>query len=205
MRGANRKVFFGLLAVILVFLIVSTSKATVTAEDGWGTLKAGDEMQWQSSTYSTVTIEVLSVEGNIISLEHTKQGNTVSRTIDANASYSDADMRAVFPWLLSLEKIDRLPFTTTTYNFEDTTYQAYYRKDEYSGGLFFESWYDTNTGILFEKRRTGYDKTVIVQEKLTSTTADLAETFGCLGTSLIALVSVTTVISYSLLWKKNKL
>ncbi len=122
-------------------------------------------------------------------------------------------MMAIFPWLISLENKGDFSFTTTTYDFEGTTYQAYYEKDEYSSGGFSEVWYDTNTGILLEDRYTDPEGMVIEDEKLISTTADLAESTGsygtdtgsCLGTLLIVLVSVTTVISYSLSWKQKKI
>lgn len=213
MRGVTRNVLMGLLTVFMACLIISTATTTVTAADGWGTLKAGDEMRWQSSNYGTVTMEILSVEGKTISLELTEGSTSVSRTIDADESLSSTNMMALFPWLIPVEQEGDFGFSTTTYDFEGTTYQAYYAKVEYGGGAFTERWFDTNTGLLFEMRRTEADETVIVKEKLVSSTADMAAstgsygsgTGGCLGTLLIALVSVTTLVSYSLLWKKKKL
>jgi hypothetical protein len=214
MRGATRKILMGFLVVFMVFLIALTSVTTVTAQDGWGTLKTGDEMQWQSEKFGTVKMKVLNVEGETISLELNEGGSIDTLIIAASEGVSSGKMQDIAPNLIAVENSGDYDFTTTTYDFEGTTYQAFYSKSEQASGAFAEWWYDTNTGILFELRRTEADDSVIVKEKLTSTTADLATSSGsygtdtgsCLGTLLIALVSVTTVISYSLLlWKKKKL
>ena len=192
----------------MVCLVFSTSvTTTVAALENWGTLKAGDKMQWQSEMYGIVTMEILSVEGKTISLELTEGGSTHNRTIHADESLSDANMWGVYPWLLCLEKTDQFDFKTKTYEFENTTYQAYYSKTEnpYTG-RFWEDWRDTNTGLLFEDRTTEADGTVTIDAKLISCTADLAEATGggCLGTILIAMFSVSAVVSYSLVRYRKK-
>jgi hypothetical protein len=196
----------------MVCMIVSTATTTVTAADGWGTLKADDEMQWQSQQYGTVTMDIISIEGDTITLELKEGGTTFSRTINADESVSSSNMQLINPYLISIANKDTYGYSTSTYDFDDTTYQAYYKKTDIGGGAISENWRDTNTGILFESRRTEADGTVNVKQKLISTTADLAESTGsygtdtgsCLGTLLIALVTVTAVVLYSVLWKKKQ-
>lgn len=210
MRGVIRKITISILSLFMVYLMVSTSTTTVTAADGWGTLKTGDEMQWQSLKFGTVKIKILNVEGATISLELNEGGSTETLTIEATDSISGSKMQAIAPNLIAVEQEGDYSFTTKTYDFEGTTYQAFYSKTEYYDGAFSEWWYDTNTGILFELRRTEADDSVIAKEKLTSTTADLAEAAGggvgggCLGTILIAMFSVTTAVSYSLVRYRKK-
>jgi len=70
MRRVHRKLLISFLAVFLICLIVSTSTTTVTAEEEWGTLKAGDVMEWQSTHYdSPYVIKILNVEGELITIE----------------------------------------------------------------------------------------------------------------------------------------
>ena len=69
-----------------------------------------------------------------------------------------------------------------------------------------EYWWDTGTGVLFENKGSN-DAGESLEVMLVSTTADLTEAGGvCLGTLLIALVSVVTLVSYSLVryQKKNE-
>ena len=188
----------GLLAVSMACLIASTSTTTVTAVPNWGTLSAGNEMQWQSNSYGTVKMKVLNVEGKTITLEVTVSGDTNTHTLDADTTISELSLAYVSPWLQSksyLEEDLRLP--TQNYEFEGVSYKAYYSESS-------RSYRDFNTGILFESKSS--DGTIT--NRLVSTNAYLAVStisVGCLGTLLIALVSVTTVVSYSLLWKKKKL
>jgi hypothetical protein len=178
MGKSHKTVLMGLLAVVMVCLMLSTATTTVTAADGWGTLKAGDEMQWQSVIKGDVKINILSVEGKTITIEFTREGRTSTLTINADESSTSSLMQTIGPYLISLENKDDFSFSTSTYDFENTTYQAYYDKTEYTSGAFSEWWYDTNTGILFELRRTEADGTVVARNKLISTTADLAESTG---------------------------
>ncbi|MHA2061722.1 MAG: hypothetical protein ACW963_05450, partial [Candidatus Sifarchaeia archaeon] len=167
---------------------------------GWGTLKAGDEMQWQSDSEGTAKMKVINIVGDVITLEVTVGGNIETEILDADATITELNFADVTPWLipkLLLEEEYRWP--TQNYEWQGTTYKAYYSE-------LSRSYYDFNTGILFEKKSS--DGTVT--DQLVSTNADLAEASGggggggCLGTLLIALVSVTMVISYSVLRKKKK-
>jgi hypothetical protein len=156
MGKSHKTVLMGLLAVVMVCLMLSTATTTVTATDGWGTLKAGDEMQWQSSTYGTVSMKILSVEGDTITLEITKGGSKKALTIDANEALDDVNMSAIGPYL---QPKDTLTGQTKTYDFEGTTYQTDYSKSTYGDDSFSEFWIDKNTGILFEWSYTAADGT----------------------------------------------
>lgn len=204
MGNTPKKVLVGLLSIFLVCLIVSTATTTVTAADSWGTLKAGDEMQWQSDYEGTVKIKILSVDGVAMSIELTKGGS--KETITVNADVDDSNRNKIRPWLSPLVT---LTGQTQSYEWEGTTYQADYIKSTSGSGRVSEFWKDKNTGILFEWRATSTDGEVTVKEILTSTTADLAESGsggggGCLGTILIALFSVTTMVSYGLIRFRKK-
>jgi hypothetical protein len=188
MRGAVKKVLMGILAVFMACLIVSTATTTVTAEDGWGTLKAGDEMQWHSNRYGTVKMKVINVEDETITLEVTVSGNTETEILDGDAPIYQYDLAYVSPWLLAKNRIETgYSWPTENYEWQGATYKAYYSESS-------RTYRDFNTGILFETKSS--DGTIT--DQLVSTTADLAEASGgggCLGTLLIALVSVTTVVS----------
>jgi hypothetical protein len=203
MGKINKTKSFTLLTVFMVFLIASTSTTTVTAAPNWGTLKAGDEMQWHSTDWGTITIKVLNVEGKTITLEAKTYFDKETYTLDADASMYDFSY--ISPWLLPKSKIsDDLRLGTQNYEWQGTTYKAYYEKSEFGDGSTDEDWYDFNTGILFESRFTdGTDGSIEVTSKLLSTNADLAEASssgggGCFGTIFITLVSVTTIISYAI-------
>lgn len=198
MRGAVKKVIMGLFAVFMVCLIVSTATTTVTAAAYWGTLKTGDEMRWQSSQHGTVTIKIVEVNDELISVE--LNGN--ARDIDPNGFYGPAGL---MPWIYPKEDQGG---SIQNYEFEGTSYKTYYTKTDHGDGSYGEIWMDFDSGILFEWSYTEADGTKTVYEKLTYSTADMADASGgggCLGTILIALVSVTAVVSYSVLWKKKKL
>lgn len=179
-------------------LIISTSTVTVNAASYWGTLKAGDEMRWDSSEKGTYTIKIIEIDGKLI-------------TAERNGKISQFDPEgfdgpeALYPWIYPAENLGG---STQDYEFEGTSYRAYYSKTESD-----EVWRDVDTGILFEWRTLEADDTFSVYIKLTYSTADMAVstgsygsgTGGCLGTILITLFSVTTMVSYSVWWKKKKL
>lgn len=198
MKEITRKLFLSVLSLFLVYLIASTSTTTVTAAPNWGTLSIGNEIQWQSNSYGTVEMKVLNVEGKTITLEVTVSGDTNTHTLDADATSSELTLAYVSPWLQSksyLEEDLRLP--TQNYEFEGVSYNAYYSESS-------RSYRDFNTGILFESKSS--DGTIT--NRLVSTNAYLAVStisVGCLGTLFIALFSVSTVISYSLVrfWKRK--
>jgi len=198
MRGATRNVFMGLIAVFLVCLIATTP---VMAAD-WGTLKAGDEMTWQAYRENeTVKITVLEV-GDKLKVERSSDGG---EPLEINASGT-----RLSPFILPQSAYTGDP--TEDYDWQGTTYQAYYQKADQGDGTFTEAWADVNTGILFKGQKVDAEGTITLWYELLSSTADMAASTGsygtdtgsCLGTLLISLVSVTTVISYSLLWKKKK-
>lgn len=203
MRGVTRKLLISVLSLFMVCLIASTSTTTVAAPGSWGTLKAGDEIQWQSSIFGTVTIKVLNVDGDIITLEFTDKYGTETYNIDADESFIEGDKQQIINWLIA--KSDLTNRATKNYEWQGTTYKAYYTKHEYADGSKDEDWRDFNTGIIFESRFTDAEGNAEVDDKLISTNADLAESGGgCLGTILIALVSITTVVTYSLVSYRKK-
>jgi len=124
MRGATRKILMGFLVVFMVFLIALTSVTTVTAQDGWGTLKTGDEMQWQSEKFGTVKMKVLNVEGETISLELNEGGSIDTLIIAASEGVSSGKMQDIAPNLIAVENSGDYDFTTTTYDFEIGEYNT---------------------------------------------------------------------------------
>lgn len=187
--------------MFMVCLIVSTLTTTVTAEGEWGTLKAGDIMEWQSTQYDPYVIKILNVEGDIITIEWQRGGSTFVWNVHPGSGLSN--------FYLGAQGYYR-GFRKTNYEWQSTTYKAYYSKGIYHDGSYSEFWEDVNTGIMFEWRDTNDDGSVVVRAKLISSTADMAEITsgggGCLGTLFIALFSVSALISYSLMhfWKRKK-
>lgn len=174
-------------------LIVSTSTTTVTAEGQWGTLKAGDILEWQSTQWDPYVIKVLNVEGDIITIEWQRGGSTFVWNVHPGSGLSGFYLRNQGYYR---------GFRKTNYEWQNTTYKAYYSKSLYNDGSYSEFWEDVNTGIMFEWRDTEADGSVVVRAKLISSTADMAEITsggsGCLGTLFIALFSVSAVVSCSL-------
>jgi hypothetical protein len=191
MGNTFRKVLMGFLVLCLVCLVVSGSATTVTAATNWGTLSIDDNMEWQSNSYGTVKMKVVQCEGETITLEVTVSGNTEIEVLNANASITELNAAYVSPWLLPKSYLEEdSSLTTQNYVFEGVSYEAYYSESD-------RSYRDTNTGILFESRSS--DDTIT--DRLVSTDAYMAVStvsVGCLGTMLIALVSVTALVSYSL-------
>ncbi|MFX1301342.1 MAG: hypothetical protein ACFFDE_10455 [Promethearchaeota archaeon] len=189
----------GLLVVCLVCLIASTSiTTTLAAEPSWGTLSIGNEIEWESNSYGNVEMEVLDVEGKTITLEVTVSGNTETEILDADASITELNLAYVSPWLLPRSYLEEdLSLSTQTYVFDGVSYNAYYSESS-------RSYRDVNTGILFESRSS--DGTIT--NKLVSTDAYMAvatvSVGVCLGTLLIALVSVTALVSYSMIRLRKK-
>ena len=143
-----------------------------------------------------MTIKILEVEGKVITVEYFGHVWELDPSLEGPASLS--------PWILPASD---LTGSTQSYEFEGSSYRAYYYKTNYGDGGYYEVWRDVDTGIYFEGKETSADGTVTVEDKLTYSTADMASGGGgggCLGTLLIALVSVTAVVSYSVLWNKKK-
>jgi len=97
---------------------------------------------------------------------------------------------------------------TRTYNFDGNNHKAAYIKEEDSSGIQHEFWWDYDTGILFE-----YDSDIrtasVTRISLEYTNADLTDPPSrrfCLGSMLVAFVSVTMLITYSIVryLKKKK-
>jgi hypothetical protein len=198
MRVASRNALIGLLAVFMICLIAITP---VMAAD-WGTLKVGDEISWKDHRRNEiVAIKILEV-GDELRYEETINGG---EAIEYTASGL-----LLSPYILPQSGYEGDP--TEGYEWQGTTYQAYYQKADQVDGTYTEAWADVNTGILFKGQKVDAEGTITLWYELLSSTADMAASTGsygtdtgsCLGTILIALISVTTVISYGLLWKKKK-
>lgn len=194
MGNINRTRVLSLLAVCMMCLIISTSTTTVTAAAYWGTLKAGDEMRWDSMEKGTYTIKIIEIDGKLITAER----NGKVRQFDPEGFDGP---EALSPWIYPAENLGG---STQNYEFEGTSYRAYHSKTGSD-----EVWRDVDTGILFEWRTLEVDDTFSVYIKLTYSTADMADASGgggggCLGTLLIALFSVTAVISYGITMHHKK-
>jgi hypothetical protein len=202
MSEVYRKPLIGFLAIFMVCLIVSTSATTLTAEGEWGTLKAGDKMKWQSTNYDPYVIKILDVKGDIITIEFQRGESTFIWDVHPGSGLSE--------FYLGAQSYYR-GFKKTTYEWQNTIYEAYYSKHLFNDGSYYEFWEDVNTGILFEWRDTKIDETFVIRAKLISSTADMAEiTSGgsiCLGTLFITFFSVSAVVSNSLVrfWKRKKI
>ena len=196
MARKKAKALLSIVSVLMVCLLVSTSTTTVTASAVWGTLKAGDEMKWDDSILGIVTVKVLSVDGGLLKVERTSEGETKTYVAEDHA------YTGINPYIVSKNDLEAggMLARQQRYKFQDANYKAY--AIQYSLGDdpgTYEIWYDFNTGILFERKYSGTNVPMHSSIKLVSTNADLAETGGiCLGTLFIALVSVSTIVSYCL-------
>jgi len=206
MRGAVKKVLMGLFVVFLVFLIANTATTTV-ADAYWGNLQVGDEMTWQVKPYTVDSseyqykykMEILEISGEYLTCE-------IETTITLGGSeYTSSKTQTVSPHGSYLTPASEITgYQTETYTFAGSNYKAAYTTST-AGDLTIEKWWDYSTGIMFESRVTTSEGDVHKDVELLSTTADLTEAGGgCLGTILIALVSVTTLVSYSVLRNKKQ-
>jgi hypothetical protein len=203
--GRNSKILISLISVLMIGLLVSTATTTVAAGE-WGNLAVGDTMEWDTDisiltdegtadlSFST-QMEVLEINDGTIKVKMTIAFGSSTET--------DDDWR---PFIASQSQLAGL--STENYNYEGTNYEAAYiqiTETEDNAEWTFELWYDTGSGILFEEKGTS-DQGESIDIILVSTTSDLTESGGlCLGTILIALVSVTTLVSYSLIrYQKRK-
>ncbi len=131
-------------------------------------------------------------------MEVTVIGNTETEILDADASITELNLAYVSPWLLPKSRLEEdLSLSTQNYVFEGVSYNAYYSESS-------RTYRDFNTGILFESKSS--DGTIT--NRLVSTDAYMAvatvSVGVCLGTLLIALVSVTALISYGLIRFRKK-
>ena len=210
MKGIKKPLMV-LLGLFLAYLIASTPSTTVTAAEPWGTLKAGDEMRWNTEWYGTVEMRILGVDGNKLTIELKEGGYTEVFTVDAESSELNAvtTRHSIISYLMSKPDLNskiEWGYEVSTYEWQGTTYKAYYKKDEFVSGDMGEHWKDFDTGIAFESRWTDADGTVEVSVELESTNADLAESTGggCLGTVYIAAFSIIAIISYGLVRYRKK-
>lgn len=192
MEIKHRKLLTSLLSLFMVCLIASMATTPVMTAD-WGTLKAGDEMTWKDyETNETVKIKILEVNSEL----------KVEKSYNDGEPFETTGTR---PWILS-----RTGLTSDTQNYEwqGNTYKAYHRKADQGDGSFVETWRDFDTGILFKFQTISASEETTVLAELLSSTADMAEVSGggggCLGTLLIAMVSVTAIVAYGLIRYRRK-
>ena len=211
MGRKKAKVLISLISALMVCLLASTATTTVAAGD-WGNLEAGDEMEWKAVPPDDPDVilywelEIVGISG--ADMTYNYQATAVSDSSTYSWSGTETDQDIVW-FILSqsfLQKAKAAPDSKeTNFNWEGTNYKAYYLKQTLDGGDTDEHWVDQGTGIIFETQRTT-GGTTHTRLELMSTTADLTEAGGiCLGTLFIALVSVSTVVSYSLVrYRKRK-
>lgn len=206
--GKNRKYLIGVISVLMVCLLASTATTTVAAGE-WGNLAVGDTMQWDTDATAvmdegtwtlefTTQMEILEINDGTVKAKMSISFGGSSFT----STETDDDFR---PFLYSQSQLEGA--STENYNFDGTNYDAAnieYEETEDGTTYNMEVWVDTGTGVLFEAAGES-DAGDLLEIMLVSTTADLTESGGvCLGTLLIALVSVATMVSYSLVRYQKK-
>ena len=217
MKGKNSKLLIIFISVLMVCLIVSTAPTAVAAGD-WGTLDAGDEMKWKlvpdpvdyPNTLMYMEVEVVGISGTDMTYNY--QVTVVYDSSTYSWSGTDTDDEVVF-FAFSQSELQKMKadaetdpdvtWTETDFSWKGDNYETYYAK-AIDNSDTFESWIDKGTGIMLEMRWTtgGTTYTVVILE---STTASLTSAGFCLGTVLIAFVSVATLVSYSLIrYRKRK-
>jgi hypothetical protein len=205
----NNRVLICIICTLMICLLASTATTTVAAGE-WGNLAVGDTMEWDTDATAvmdegtwtlefTTQMEILEINDGTVKAKMSISlgGSTFTST------ETDDDFR---PFLYSQEQLEGAP--TENYNFDGTNYEAAnieYEETEDGTTFNMEVWVDTGTGVLFEATGES-DAGDSLEIMLSSTTADLTESGGvCLGTLLIALVSVVTMVSYSLVrFQKRK-
>jgi hypothetical protein len=203
------KILLSILSVFVVCLLASTATTTVAAGE-WGNLAVGDTMEWDADTTTVMD------DDSTFSLEFTTQMEILEindGTVRAKTAVSafgstftstetDNDWR---PFLWSQSQLEGA--STQNYNFDGTNYEAaYFEYAETEDGTAYnmEVWVDTGTGILF-KAQGSSDQGDSLEVQLVSTTANLTSAGGlCLGTLLIAFVSVATLVAYSIVRYQKK-
>jgi hypothetical protein len=206
----NSKMLIMILSVLMVGLIVSTAPATVAAGD-WGNLDAGNEIKWKvvpdpvsyPDTVLYMTVDIVGISGT--DMTYNFQVTVVYDSSTSSWSGTDTDDEMVMfvysQSYLQKEKADAeadasMTWESANHNWKGTNYKTHHLK-WVSSGDNFEQWIDTGSGITLELTRTigGTAYTIVILE---STTAKLTKAGFCLGTVLIAFVSVATLVSYSL-------
>ncbi len=213
------KVLISFISALIVFLLASTATTTVAAGD-WGNLKVRDEIEWKIvpdpvdfpdlAVYVELKITGFREADMAYRYSMTAVNDSSTDVIHTDAQ-GTADEEAWYVFSQSyLQKMKayaeddpNMTWTETDFNWKGTNYKAYYLKRIDDGGIF-EGWMDQGTGISFEIWWT-IGGTTYTYVELERTTANLTETEGlCLGTILIAFVSVSTLVSYSIARYKKK-
>ena len=216
MKGKNSKLLIIFISVLMVCLIVSTAPTAVAAGD-WGTLDAGDEMKWKlvpdpvdyPNTLMYMEVEVVGISGTDMTYNY--QVTVVYDSSTYSWSGTDTDDEVVF-FAFSQSELQKMKadaetdpdvtWTETDFSWKGDNYETYYVKSIDNSDTY-ESWIDKGSGITLEMRWTtgGTTYTMLILE---STTASLASAGFCLGTILIAFVSVATLVAYSIVRYQKK-
>ena len=204
MDRKNGKILISLISVLMVCLIVSTAPATVAAGD-WGNLEVGDKIKWKwtiggsNETISYIEMEIIDISGTDMTYDYQRTIVRHFETYSYTYSYSGTgtdDEKIYFVYSQSRLQRDKADAELANYNWNGTNYKTYHFKWD---GVehYFEEWIDTGTGITLEITRT-HGETTYTEVILESTTARLTKAGFCLGTILIAFVSIAAFASYSL-------
>ena len=202
------KVLISIISIVMVCLLVSTATTTVAAEN-WGNLKIRDEIKWKVvpdpvdnlTSVAYLELKIMGFSGDDMAYKYTVTIVYDSST-HTQSGTDTADEEAWFVFSQSYlqkmkaaaEEDPNTTWTETNFSWKGTNYKAHYAKTIFDDGGFIEAWVDQGTGILFVMRGTATPQTV----ELESTTASLTKAGFCLGTVLIAFVSVATLVSYSI-------
>jgi len=214
--GKYSKFLIVVTSVLMVCLLVSTATTTVAAGD-WGNLDAGDEMRWKlvadpvdnPNTLMYIEVEVVGISGT--DMTYNFQVTVVFDSSTYSWSGTDTDDEVVF-FAFSQSELQKMKadaetdpdvtWTETDFSWQGDNYETYYAKTIDNSDTY-ESWIDKGTGITLEIRWTtgGSTYTVLILE---STTASLSSAGFCLGTVLIAFVSVAAIVAYSTIFYKKR-
>jgi hypothetical protein len=224
MGRKNRKKIITVIIALMIVLLTSTATTTVAAGN-WGNLVVGDEITWRHWPYEDppldpdtglyYAIKIIAISDPDITYEYSR-GEILAGTItiDDTGNFTNdwALMVGGFYGGLSQNALNAaraaaaadtsVEFREEDYTWEGITCETYYMRTDYSG-VVYEWWVDQDTGIILNVQRTTGGTTIITHELL-STTANLTRAGICLGTIFIALISVTTLATYSLVRFQKK-
>jgi len=208
MARKKAKVLISFISIVMVFLFASTATTTVAAEN-WGNLEVRDVMKWKlvpdpvdnPDLVVYLELRVMGFSGDDMAYSYTGTAHYDSTTkiIWSGQTTDDEEAWYVFSqsylqkMKVAAEDDPNETWTETNFSWKGTNYKTHYVKRIDDGGNI-EAWIDQGTGILFEMQGTTPPQTV----ELESTTASLTKAGFCLGTILIAFVSVATLVSYSI-------
>ncbi|MFX0077423.1 MAG: hypothetical protein ACFE96_18425 [Candidatus Hermodarchaeota archaeon] len=228
MERTNRKMLINCISVLTIVLLVTSATNTVADVD-WGNLKSGDEMIWHWTPGFAHTgvrdayyeLEILEIGEESLTVDHHRynlEGSDFEEyTIESGTAILGPDdliydlfdlyeLTTTLYWIYPVSMMrENENIQTKTIEFNGNNYKAAYLKEE-SSDYQHEFWWDYNTGILFQYHQEPGPASV-TDIRLEYTNADLTETTGrgfCLGTILIAFVSLTTLLIYSFVQYKKK-